>query len=58
LPRGFPEKVSNEVACSLALEELVIHELLPEVPVNAAPSNSSIVNRGKNAKQIKKSFQH
>jgi len=51
---AFLKESSMKLSASLALEEFVIHELLPEARLNDAPSNSSFIYRGKNAKQLKK----
>jgi len=51
---AFLKESSMKLSASLALEEYVIHELLPEARLNDAPSNSSFIYRGKNAKQLKK----
>jgi hypothetical protein len=51
---AFLKESAMKLSASLALDELVIHELLPQAPLNATPTNSSFVYRGKNAKEMKK----
>ena len=48
---AFLKESSMKLSASLALEEFVIHELLPEAPLNDAPSNSSVAKMPKSSKR-------